>query len=52
MSDPASQPQLNIILIRVVLVMMSDHSCKTLTKTVGLAIFGNFAQHGTLSLKT
>jgi hypothetical protein len=34
-SEPVSQPQLNVILIRVALVMVSVHSSKTLTKTNG-----------------
>jgi hypothetical protein len=32
-SKPVSQPQLNIVLIRVAFVMVSVHSSKTLTKT-------------------
>jgi hypothetical protein len=32
-SQPVSQPQLNVVLIRVALVMVSVHSSKTLTKT-------------------
>ena len=32
-SESVSQPQLNVILIRVALVMVSVHSIKTLTKT-------------------
>jgi hypothetical protein len=34
-SGPVSQPQLNVVLIRVALVMISVHSSSTLTKTVG-----------------
>jgi hypothetical protein len=38
-SEPVSQPQLNVVFfIRIVLVMVSVHSSKTLTKTRG--IFG------------
>jgi hypothetical protein len=32
-SEPVSQPQLNIVFIRLALVMVSVHSNKTLTKT-------------------
>jgi hypothetical protein len=32
-SKPVSQPQLNVVLIRVVLFMMSVHSSKTVTQT-------------------
>jgi hypothetical protein len=32
-SEPVNQPQLNVVLIRVALVMVSLHSSKTLTKT-------------------
>jgi hypothetical protein len=32
-SEPVSQPQFNVVLIRVALLMVSAHSCKTLTKT-------------------
>jgi hypothetical protein len=32
-SEPVSQPQLNVILIRLALVMVSVHRSKTLTKT-------------------
>jgi hypothetical protein len=32
-SEPVSQPQLNVVLIRVALVMLSLHSSTTLTKT-------------------
>jgi hypothetical protein len=32
-SEPVSQPQLDVVLIRVALVMVSAHSSKTLTKT-------------------
>jgi len=32
-SEPVSQPQLNIVLIRLPLVMVTVHSCKTVTKT-------------------
>jgi hypothetical protein len=32
-SEPVSQPQLNVVLIRVALVMVSAHSSKALTKT-------------------
>jgi hypothetical protein len=32
-SEPVSQPQLNVVLIRVALVMVSVHSSTTLTKT-------------------
>jgi hypothetical protein len=31
--EPVSQPQLNIVFIRLALVMVSVHSNKTLTKT-------------------
>ena len=31
--EPVSQPQLNAVLIRVALVMASDHSSETLSKT-------------------
>jgi hypothetical protein len=31
-SEPVSQPQLNVVLSRVALVMVSVHSSKTLTK--------------------
>ena len=34
-SEPVSQPELNVVLIRVALVMVSVHSSKTLTKTAG-----------------
>jgi hypothetical protein len=34
LSEPVCHPQLNVILVRVVLVMLSVHSSKTLTKTV------------------
>jgi hypothetical protein len=34
--EPVSQPQLNAVLIRVALVMVSLHSSKTLTKTGAL----------------
>ena len=34
-SDPISQPQLNVVLIRVAMVMVSVHNNKTLTKTIG-----------------
>jgi hypothetical protein len=33
-SEPVSQPQLNVVFIRLALVMVSVHSNKTLTKTV------------------
>ena len=33
-SEPVSQPQLNIVLIRLALVVVSVHSSKTLTKTI------------------
>ena len=33
-SEPVNQPQLNVVLIQVTLVMVSVHSSKTLTKTV------------------
>ena len=33
-SEPVSQPQLNAVLTRVALVMVSLHSSKTLTETV------------------
>jgi hypothetical protein len=33
-SEPVSQPQLNLVLIRVSLIMVSIHSSKTITKTV------------------
>jgi hypothetical protein len=33
-SEPISQPQLNVILLRVALIMVSLHSSKTLPKTV------------------
>ena len=33
-SEPVSQPQLNVVLIRVALVMVSVHSSKTLTEIV------------------
>jgi hypothetical protein len=32
-SEPVSQPQLNVVFIRLALVMVSVHSSKTLTKT-------------------
>jgi hypothetical protein len=32
-SEPVSQPQLNVVLVRLALVMVSVHSSKTLTKT-------------------
>jgi hypothetical protein len=32
-SEPVSQPQLNVVLIRVALVMVSVHSSKALRKT-------------------
>ena len=32
-SEPVSQPQLNVVLIRVALVMVSVHSSKTLSRT-------------------
>jgi hypothetical protein len=32
-SEPVSHPQLNVVLMRVTLVMVSVHSSKTLTKT-------------------
>jgi hypothetical protein len=32
-SEPVSQTQFNVVLIRVALVMVSVHSSKTLTKT-------------------
>jgi hypothetical protein len=32
-SENVSQPQLNVVLLRVALVMVSAHSSKTLTKT-------------------
>jgi len=35
-SEAVSQPQLNIVLIRVALVMVSVHSSKTLTNIGGL----------------
>ena len=35
-SEPVSQPELNVVLIRVALVMVSVHSSKTLTKTLSL----------------
>jgi hypothetical protein len=37
-SEPVSQPQLNVVLIRVVWVMVSVHCSKTLTKTKGMAV--------------
>jgi hypothetical protein len=33
-SEPVSQPQLNVVFIRLALVMVSVHSSKTLTKTL------------------
>ena len=36
-SEPVSQPQLNVVLIRVALVMVSVHSSKTLTKIIPLS---------------
>jgi hypothetical protein len=33
-SEPVSQPQSNVVFIRLALVMVSVHSSKTLTKTV------------------
>jgi hypothetical protein len=35
-SEPVSQPQLDVVLIRVALVMVSVHSSKNLTKAVGM----------------
>jgi hypothetical protein len=32
-SEPVSQSQLNVVLVRVALVMVSVHNSKTLTKT-------------------
>jgi hypothetical protein len=40
-SEPVSQPQLNVVFIRLALVMVSVHSSKTLTKTVGVAQEGS-----------
>jgi hypothetical protein len=37
-SEPVSQPQLDVVLIRVALVMVSVHSSKTLTGTVYLTV--------------
>ena len=34
-SEPVSQPQLNVVLIRVALVMVPIHNSKTLSKTPG-----------------
>jgi hypothetical protein len=45
-SEPVSQPQLNVVLIRVALVMVSVHRDKTLTKTVPLYEEGIQAQKG------
>jgi hypothetical protein len=33
-SEPVSQPQLNVVFVRLALVMVSVHSSKTLTKTL------------------
>jgi hypothetical protein len=52
-SEPVSQPQLNIVLIRVVLVMVSVHSSKTVTKTGvahGYAFVPTCARRGPQSL--
>ena len=38
-SDPVSQPQLNVVLIKLTLVMVSVHSSKTLTMTPHFAWF-------------
>jgi hypothetical protein len=38
-SEPVSQPQLNVVLIRVALVMASVHSSKTLSKPPLLGIY-------------
>ena len=35
-SEPVSQPQLNVVLLRVALVIVPVHSGKTLTKAPGL----------------
>jgi hypothetical protein len=35
-SEPVSQPQLNVVLIEIALVMVYAHSTKTLTKTASL----------------
>jgi hypothetical protein len=39
-TEPLSQPQLNVVLARVALVMVSVHSSKTLTKTPCLSFSG------------
>jgi hypothetical protein len=44
-SEPVSQPQLNVVFIRLALVMVSVHSSKTLTKTLYNALSRKYEKY-------